>query len=192
MSPVVTIKVARNRPENRGIALDNANLSGILSDTGNRTFWIKPVGLPGTLPTGTETYNTDPQRVDFSVRPVSVQLRDVFLAYRVGDLRLMYVGECDSEMRQATADEIALNPNRGRWPWYFEAKNLTPEYGSVWLQHDLRPVRLVEEFNALNPGATARLNGLMYGRDRLRVARTFAEFIIRRVMALPQVESDPA
>jgi hypothetical protein len=165
--------------------VDNARLEPVLTDGRDRTFWVKPVGLPGSHAAGYECYDADPLRVDFAVRPVAVSIGDVFLAYRIGNSQLIYVAECVSGFQEATPDEIAEHPNRERWRWYMEARNLTPEFGCVWSSHDLRPFDLVAEYNALNPATPESIEGLKFGSDKLRVSRSFAEFVIGRIVALP-------
>ena len=166
--------------------VDNAQLDQVLADGCERTFWIKPYGLPGSRATGNESFNTERLRVDFARRPRSVSQRDILLVYRIGDGQLIYIAECESELHEATADEISANPNRGRWPWYIWARNLTPEFGCEWSTHDLNPFRLAEAYNDLHPETPENLNGLMFGSDKLRVSRSFAEFVINRITSLPQ------
>jgi hypothetical protein len=164
--------------------MDNACLEQLMRDNRACTFWVKPYGLPSSRATGNETYDAERLRVDFAVRPSGVELGDVLFVYRTGNCKLLYIGECVSELQEATAGEIAQNPNRGRWPWYVEVRNLTRDYGCVWDNHDLNPFRLVEEYNALNQPEPVSLNGLMFGKDKLRVPRPFADFLIARIAAL--------
>jgi hypothetical protein len=168
-----------------GNVVDNTRLEQVLTDGRNRTFWVKPYGLPGSHATGHECFDADRLRIDFSLRPRAVSVGDVLLVYRIGDSQLIYVAECRSSFQEATPDEIAQNPNFGRWRWHVEGRNLTPEFGREWASHDLRPFRLVEEYNVLHPAEPENLDGLMFGRDKLRVSRAFAEFVSNRIMTLP-------
>lgn len=166
--------------------MDNERLEPILTDGSNRTFWLKPVGLPGSRADGQEYWDADPLRVDFAVRPVAVEVGDVLLAFRIGDSQLIYIAECVAGMREATLEEIERSTNRARWRWYIEARNLTREFGRLWQQYDLRPFQLVAEYNALHTAEPENINGLAFGRDKLRVSRPFAEFVIRMIAGLQQ------
>lgn len=164
--------------------MDNARLEQIMRDGRGRTFWFKPVGIPGTLPTGEELFDRDIVDIQFTREPIAVAIGDVLLVYRIGVSKLLYVAECRTPPREATLAEIDREEWRGRWRWRFEAQNLTPEFGRVWSQHNLKPFRLADQYNAGGPELPQNLNGLRYGSDKLRLMRPFAEFVIDKVARL--------
>lgn len=164
--------------------MDNSRLENMLHDGRSRTFWFKPVGIPGTVPTAGESFHQERLRIDFAKEPAGIETDDVLFVYRIGVSKLLYIAECLTAPQQATPAEIEREDWRARWRWYIEAQNLSPEYGAVWSRQNLKPFRMAAEYTAIDPGAPQSLNGLKYGSDKLRIVRPFAEFVVRQVIAL--------
>lgn len=164
--------------------MDNVRLEQMLRDGRNRTFWFKPVGIPGTHSVEGETFHLETVRIDFAKEPTAIEIGDVLFVYRIGVSKLLYIAECLTEPQQATPAEIEREDWRERWNWYIEARNLSPEYGAVWNTHNLKPFRLAAEYNAGEPASPQNLNGIKFGSDKLRVVRPFAEFVVGHVAAL--------
>ena len=147
--------------------MDNDRLQRVMTEGQDRAYWLKPVGLPGTRATGHEPWDAELLRVDFAVRPVALAIGDLLLAFRIGDYQMIYIAQCASAFQEATPEQIEQNPHLERWRWNVDARNLTPTFGGEWSSHNLRPFRLVEEFNALNPGARENIDGVKFGSDKL-------------------------
>ena len=170
--------------------MDNALLEQLLHDGRSRSFWFKPIGIPGTLPGERETFGEERVRIDFAKEPSAVEIDDVLFVYRIGVSKLLYIAECLTPPHEATPAEIEREEWRGRWRWYLGARNLTPEYGSVWSRHNLKPFRLADEYNANDPVLPQSLNGIKLGLGKLRVVRPFAQFVMDKVAGLERTATE--
>ena len=165
--------------------MDDAALTELLRDERERQFWLKPTGDPARQP-GTDLVFCEPSvPVEFVKEPTEVRIGDALLLYRIKVSKLTCISVCESKPRKFTQQELEQEPWRERWPWFITVKNLTPEYGRVWNEFGLQPFPLVRAYNALHPNGRQRLGALQFGKDRLKITRSFAEFLIRRILALP-------
>lgn len=167
--------------------MDNKNLDELLSQSDNRRFWLKPIGPPKNHPDwATEEYRTwgeEELEVHFHHNPVQVHVGDVLIAFRIRYSKLIYVAERLS-VSESVQWENRPEWARKKWPFPIKARNLTPEYGKVWKQHDLQPFHLAKEYNASHPEDQVKLGGVNFGNDKVQISRGFAEFLIQQIRAL--------
>jgi len=165
--------------------MDNASLTRLLSDDRVREYWLKPTGNPERPPEVHTVFNQARVRVEFRERPRSVRIGDILILYRIGVSMITCVTECLTAPVYVTQEELQTEPWRERWPWSVETRNLTPEYGSVWNEYDLQPFPLVREYNQLHPEEPQGLGALQFSKDKVKIRRRFAEFIMQRIIQLP-------
>jgi hypothetical protein len=169
--------------------MDNISLDRLLQDRQDRTFWLKSIGPPRDDPRWNDeesrTWRQDLVEIHFARRPGRIQRGDILIAYRVRIRKALYVAECLAAAQRATEEQIQRDSFRGRWPWFFPARNLTPEYGGRWNQFNIRPFRLAREYNVNHPDDPASLGAIMHGSGQAVIPRRFAEVLIRAILALP-------
>ena len=162
--------------------MDNENLSELVQSTGNRQFWIKPVGNPELPVDEDRRYDSSTIRIDFANNPLAVKPEDILIIYRIKVSKLLYVAEALSSSSKATDEEIKKEPWRMRWSWIIEAKNLTPEYGASWAKYALKPFALAKEYDQRSPTKKAKIGGLKFGSDKMRISQDFGKFLIEKIM----------
>jgi hypothetical protein len=165
-------------------SMDNEPLSKLLQTMSYRQFWIKPVGNPDLPVDEHKLYSTPTIRIDFATNPVAVKTGDILIVYRIKVSKLLYVAEALSAPFNATDEEIKREPWRERWSWIIEARNLTPEYGGRWSKYSLKPFSLAKEYNQENPPDEAKIGGLKFGSDKLRISQDFGRFLVNKIMQL--------
>jgi hypothetical protein len=102
----------------------------------------------------------------------------------------MYVVEHLPEREWTTPEDVCLEGVPERWPYWFKARNLTPEFGLSWQQFLIKPFRLARRLNPEHPNDPARLGTLQYSNDRARIPLWFAEELIHRIRAADLYEMD--
>lgn len=164
--------------------MDNKSLDDLLKDGRERQFWLKPIGPPKDHPDwGAEESRTWTGReieIHFARTPAKVAVGAVLIAFRVRYAKLIYVAE-RLPVEEWSKEEVRSEYSRRRYPFYIKARNLTPEYGSVWNQFSLQPFPLADAYNRIHPEDSARLGSIKHGNDKTRIPRRFAEFLIRRI-----------
>jgi hypothetical protein len=167
--------------------MHNVTLDALLGDAADRQFWLKPVGPPKDHPDwAAPEHRTWTQRdieVHFAKSPARIAAGAVIIAYRIRIQKLIYVATRLPREEWGPA-ETRPEWSRRRWPHLIKARNLTPEYGSVWDRHQLQPFALAREYNELDPDQPARLGSILRGNDKTSLPRPFAEFLIRRIREL--------
>jgi len=172
--------------------MDNLSLDALLTEGRSRQFWLKPIGYPKDHPCWNleelRTWTESQIEVHFSETPAKVAVGAIVIAYRVNISRLIYVAE---RLPKTEWIEAEVRPEwaRQRWPYYIKARNLSPEYGRVWKQHDLQPFALAKEYNNEHPGAPARLGAILRGKDKAEIPVGFAHSLLRRIRELPVEEA---
>lgn len=154
-------------------------------------YWLKPIGVTDNpIPEG-RLFNESIERLNFSKRkPSGVNLNDVLIAYGVGTTKILSIYKVISFPEKATQEEIQRDKWLERWPWYVDAKNLTPNYGSTWFKYNFRINSLKSEFLKTNPQNTITaagsqsLGALNFGSDKLELSLSFAKFIIDKVVEI--------
>jgi hypothetical protein len=164
--------------------MDNVTLEPLLEAGTGIHFWLKPLGNPDLAPDEEQVFTSETLRIDFARRPFSVSIGDALIAYRILIKKVIFVAECASEPLLATPDEIEREPWRQRWPWYIQARNLTPDFGRVWSRHALDPFELVGEYNHLYSEVSQNLKGIMFGADKLRISVGLGQYVVRQILAL--------
>src|SRR5262245_54774347 len=101
-----------------------------------RQFWLKPVGPPKDHPDwGADEVRTWPHpeiEVHFTRNPVQIAVGAIVIAYRIRLRTLIYVAQRLSAAEWTTEEEKRSEYWRERYPYYFKARNLTPEFGASW------------------------------------------------------------
>jgi hypothetical protein len=164
--------------------MDNQTLDVLLNDRRERQYWLKPIGLPDRpMVQQPEIWTGSPVEIGFAT-PAQVGVGDVLIAFRTGVSKLIYVAESLEAIRESTPEEREHQEWRQRWPWCLNSRNLTPTYGGVWNEFNLKPFALADEYNLLHPDHQVSLGTLNFGSTVLRIPRPFAEFLIQRIRDL--------
>lgn len=166
-----------------------SNWTSELDDTVE--FWLKPIGVSDNPVAEDRLFDKIEEELNFSkLRPTGVKPNDILIAYGVGTSKVLSIYRVTSFPESATPEEIEVDPWLERWPWYVEAYNLTPKFGSGWANHSLWINSLKDEYLALNPDEAITavggqtLGALNYGKDKLKLAPDFAKFIINKVVSI--------
>ena len=167
--------------------MDDKSLDKLLKDVRKRQFWLKPIGPPKDHPdwdaVESRTWTENEIEIHFAKNPVKIAVGAVLIAYRVRLSKLIYVAE-RLPIAEWSNEEGRSEYSRRRWPFYIKARNLTPEYGSVWNQHSLKPFKLAKVYNQLHPFQPVRLGSILRGNDKASIPCGFAEYLIRRIRDL--------
>lgn len=154
-------------------------------------FWLKPIGVTDNPVTEDRLFDKLDDELNFSkLRPNGVKPNDILIAYGVGTTKILSIYRVTSFPISATQEEIEEDGWLERWPWYVQAHNLTPNFGSTWATHNLWINSLKDEFLATNPDEAITavgghtLGALNYGKDKLKLSPDFAKFIIDKVVAI--------
>lgn len=154
-------------------------------------FWLKPIGVTDNPVTEDRLFNKLDDILNFSkLRPNGIKLNDIIIAYGVGTTKILSIYRVTSSPISATQEEIEDEEWLERWPWYVQAYNLTPNFGSTWSMHNLWINSLKDSFLITNPNKSITavggktLGALNYGKDKLKLSPDFAKFIIDKVEAI--------
>jgi len=154
-------------------------------------FWLKPIGVTDNPVAENIQFNKLDDKLNFSkLRPNGVKPNDILIAYGVGTTKILSIYSVTSFPISVTPEEIEEDKWLKRWPWYVEAHNLTPNFGSNWARHNLWINSLKDEYLATNPNEAITavggqtLGALNYGKDKLKLSPNFAKFIIDKVVAI--------
>lgn len=144
--------------------------------TKNRIF-LKPIGCNEN-----KIYNGDYSTIQeqrFSKRrPKAVRPGDILIVYAVGSAKIVSVNKVISEAYYKDIGD--------RWPWHVKVRNLTPDFGKIWYNKNLFPIKLANEY-VNNTGLPVtyvggeNLKSLNYGLDKLRLTTDFGKFLLNRV-----------
>ncbi len=167
--------------------MDDAKLNELLLNSDEKQFWLKPWGNPARSPDEEEQFFTSTKlTIGFSKQPNAVEVGDVLVVHRIKVAKIMLVAEVVSSPHHATDEEKKKNPLLERWAWSVEAKNLTPTYGARWFEHSLKTFAMAKEFKKLNPQETFTLGSINFGNDKLRIPKSFGEFILKEIQSLKE------
>jgi hypothetical protein len=161
--------------------VDNESLDDMLQDKRERQYWLKPVSRPG-VPLGRdpETFPESEVETHFVDRVDNIAEGDVLIVYRTGVAKLMFVAVRLPHSQWTTPPANRSEENKRRYPYFFKAKNLTPEYGVCWPGFNHKPFTLANQLNPLHPEDLARLGRIQHHSDRAPIPRWFAEYLIQR------------
>src|ERR1044072_5886348 len=179
--------------------MDDANLREVLSDSGERQFWIKPWGsskYPNDISAqpGTQFFANPTLEIAYSetINPPPVNEKDILLVYHIRmphmqGGRIVCVTEATTS--PAHTNPAQKQPRRTDSPWSIYSRNLTPTCGSRWFDYSLDPFRLVEEYIAQNPSALVTRSGrtlgaINFGATKLWIQEEFAKFLINEIIRL--------
>jgi len=169
--------------------LSSSSWTSQLND--NIEFWLKPIGVTDNPITEDRLFDKLDDELNFSkLRPKGVKPEDILIAYGVGTTKILSIYRVTSFPISATQEEIEDGDWLERWPWYVQAHNLTPNFGSTWARHNLWINTLKDEFLATNPDEAITavggqtLGALNYGKDKLKLSPNFAKFIIDKVVVI--------
>lgn len=152
-------------------------------------FWIKPLGVTGGHIEEGEKYESLELKIHFSKKP-KINVGDVLICYGVGVKKILSIYRVEELPKNINNEEPGEEPWKKRWAWYVIGKNISPNYGGKWWEHNLNAFNLVEDFKQNNPNISITnvggnsLGGLKFGSDKLHLKREFAEYIIDRIIAI--------
>jgi hypothetical protein len=171
-----------HRAESGASKMDNASLTDLLQNIGDRKFWIKPWGDPDIAPTeGQQVFDEEMLPMGFAVRPTGVNVGDILIVYRIKISKIMFIAEAMSELVRVREE--------GRWQWSIDGRNLTPTLGTHWNNYSLNPFRLRDEYNGLDSQHKVTLGSLQFGGDKRHIPEAFAKFIINKILELEDTSS---
>lgn len=169
--------------------MDNDTLGRLLADDRDRQYWLKAVGppryhrdynRPTTRTFGEGSVETHFSETAFRVREIAEG--DIFISYWTGRRKLIYVAECYGGLRRATEEQMQQQESRRDFPLFWLGKNLTPQYGMEWYQHDINPWVLGRRnFPVEYRSALGRINA---GHGIASISRQFAEFLMKQIRDL--------
>ncbi len=162
--------------------MDNISLQSILSEKGSRSFSIKTIGIPGEEPELRQLFTLPNLTVEFARQPNSIKIGDILIVHRIGVAKVVYVAECQSAAREATAKEIIEQPFMDHWHWTMKLGNLAPIYGRHWAEYNVKPFTLVREYNRLYPHDKVRLGALQFGSGHLNISPEFGAFVLQKII----------
>jgi hypothetical protein len=165
--------------------VDDISLKTLLEDVSGRQYWLKPIGLPNRPIENRqpEVWPESPLDIHFARNPAAVAERDILIAFRTGESKIIFVAERPPGGPYPTEDNTLPEWVRKRYPLFYKARNLTPVYGKKWRRYSLKPFALAKKFNAKHPDRQpVKLGALNFGSDKLRIDQLFAEFLIRQIL----------
>lgn len=158
----------------------------------NPQYFLKPIGdsdHPVTLDSQ-EDFSSLHQNLHFSKRkPKGVRKGDYVITTAVGAGSLLSYFRVTGGLQHVTEEEIKREPWMGRWPWYMEGRNNSPEFGREWWMHNIRRQEMLDEFRKLHPDIPVTQAGgftlgtINMGNDKVRITKEFGEFLISKVKA---------
>jgi hypothetical protein len=160
-------------------------LSALMKSGGSRHYWLKPIGLHDRpMERQPEVFPESELNIHFHTDPAAVAEGDILIGFRTGKSKLIWVAErLAGGPWPSEDDKTMLGWVRERFPWFYKARNLTPEFGIRWDQHKLKPFTLVDEYNAAHSDKQPMsLGALQFGNDKLQIEQQFAEFLIRKIL----------
>lgn len=174
--------------ENNPIAPSKINLdiSKILKNVSFSTIppdiriFLKPIGAAEDPVLQSERFEKSLDNLHFSKRkPVSVRKNDILICYGVGTSKLLSYFEVMSD--------ILYDENENRWPYYVIGKNLSPEFGKKWNDHELYINQLADTFKLnysnipiTNVGGFT-LGALNFGADKILLTNEFGNYLINSI-----------
>jgi hypothetical protein len=170
----------------KGVRMDTETLRPIIAQAPTRTFWLKRIGDPKSPSEQNTKYRLNRVKLDFSKKPASFQVGAIVISYSLGEPRVLYVAECYTPFRQASAAERAQAhwPANGRWTMW--GVNLTPQYGSCWSTHDLYLGQMYAAFQIAQPEELAPLDVTGQGQAEQRISSAFGAYVMRHIAGLAQ------
>ena len=154
-----------------------------------KKIWLKPNGTNDNRVNEKESFggNDNPKVLAFAKKPSGIQNGDIIIAYAVGSTYILGIFEANKN----SLDNFKIDDDsdwRSRWSWYLEGKSLTPKFGNTWIKHKVSLTDLKNSFSKTNPNesltpTSKSLGGLNYGQDKLRLSKSFAHYICKRIMA---------
>jgi hypothetical protein len=166
--------------------MDAETLRPIIAQAPTRTFWLKRVGDPKAPLEQQTKYRLNRVKLDFSKKPATLHVGAIVISYSLGEPRVLYVAECYTPVRQASAAERAQAhwPTNGRWTMW--GVNLTPQYGSCWNAHDLYLGQMYAAFQIAQPEDLELLDVTGQGPAEQRISPAFGSYVMRQIAGLAQ------
>lgn len=157
-------------------------------------YWLKPIGYTDSPIKEGELFdstNVGLGNLNFSKRrPSGIKINDILIIYGVGSTKILSIYRVTSTAQHVTDEEIEEVKWYKRWPWYVTGENLTPIYGGIWWNHNLRIGELASEYLISKPDMTLTkvggktLGAFNYHNDKLNLSLGFAKFLITKVIEI--------
>lgn len=180
----------QKRPKEMGLNLVKslAVVPNPLHIAGKTTYWLKPIGVTGNPIKWGESFGQKEHPMHFHENPAGVRIGHIIIAYAVEHNNILSVYEVISQTRNTG---IAGD----RWPFYVIGRNLTPNYGHEWHQHnftnrDQRTQAITLGKFSVTPSGKDSYGRLNLGGDKLRITMEFANYVIDKLMVINQQISE--
>jgi len=157
------------------------------------SYWLKPIGASNDPVLEDRLFGNHFDRMHFSkTSPTGVKPNDILITYGVGTTKVLSIYEVTTSPIHVTQEEIDEEGADWieRWPWYVNAKNLTPNFGGNWPKYNLYISSLKEKYLDTYPNENITavggktLGALNYGHDKLKLSPRFAKYIIDLVVTI--------
>lgn len=161
--------------------MDEETLNELLLNMDGRQFWVVLWGDPELDPYS-ETMNFNEPVIEhwFPMHPASIKPGSILFVHRIHFSNIIFVAETISLARRVTDEEIRNNPQHERWAWSINTKNLTPTFGMLWRELNLKTFVLSREYNELHPEDRITLGRLNFGAPA-RISSGFARFLLKKI-----------
>jgi HKD family nuclease len=128
------------------------------------------------------------QYIHFSKQPKGVKKGDIVITTAVGATSILCYFKVTGGLQQVTTEDIIKDKWKGRWPWYMEGRNQSPEFGKQWWYYNIRRDDALEEFKKAFPNTPVTFSGgfslgtINFGNDKVQITKEFGEFLISKIM----------
>lgn len=148
------------------------------------TYWLKPYGTIDQHVPSSLKFDEDEKDITLAQGVGSIKEGDVLIVYAVGGRQIISIFEATGNHGKKT---VFANKRDERWPYYVTCKNLTPEFGANWFSANVTLDALIFSYLQLHPTKAIRpgsqnLAVMQWGRDRLRLDKDFAKYVVQEVV----------
>jgi hypothetical protein len=151
-------------------------------------IWLKPIGVTDDPIVAGTDFSAMHEEMHFSKRrPSGIAIGDTIIAYGVGTGMVLAYYTVTSEPWKIPDHEMDEEWKK-RWPWYVEAANESPDFGSRWWELGLHINELVSSFlteagedAAITAAGGRTLGALNFGADKIRLTNDFGEYVVGRI-----------
>lgn len=153
-------------------------------------YFLKPIGTSDdpVLQKEQTDYSELRQNLHFFQKgPKSVKQGDIVITTGIGCGALLSYFKVTGSLLRVSDEDVTNEPWKGRWPWYVEGRNQSPNFGGAWWKYNIKRSDAVEEFLQCYPqipvtnSGKFSLGALNYGKDRVQITKEFGEFLISKI-----------
>ena len=148
------------------------------------TFWLKPYGTIDQHVPSSLKFDEDEKDITLAQGVGSINEGDLLIVYAVGGRQVISIFEATGKHGEKT---VFANKRDERWPYYVTFKKLTPEFGANWFGANVTLDALISSYLQLHPTKDIRpgsqnLAVMQWRRDRLRLDKDFAKYVVQEVV----------